>query len=506
MAMPSYVELVNVRIANPTIPPPVPIGSAAAGNATVAASVANQPAQVFQIPLGLQLGGNVQPPPAVQPPVPPPDPPVLVLSSGAFPAGVLPAGITPVIAPSLFAGPNAQLGAPGVPFELCFFNPATGQGDRVHLGPSTPMGCPGPSFTDTGTFAPTTGRAIRWIYVDSNTDIDFDPALAISPGAVNPQMAHVNGLFFGTATSPALAGTPLVLGGAATAGTLSFPAGAQVRSVHFVNAFFDRIITNPAFDPVVNAPVTMTAAFTAQAPTTSPANFLPGMQIVNETMSIQVTTPLGSGTLEMPMGVSTQVGQSIGQSAASPTDVRPERIFTDMITDSGAFTTGTGTGVTIDIIPGSTGGGNTWCEIIVYDYQGNQYRAKVKNWPPGGTCAGPLLGLGTDLAGSFTLINLCHTPAGKVANLFSGTPAVSCGGALFPAGGICPDAVTVWILTPPQLGAAPFFVTADAAGMHLYQVATGTFASLAGMTYEGIAIEYTAGGIVQVSGVNSITF
>jgi hypothetical protein len=329
--------------------------------------------------------------------------------------------------------------------------------------------------------------------------------LAISPGAVNPQMAHVNGLFFGTIGSPALGGAPIVVTGTATTGTLAFPANARVKSVHFVNAFLDRTVTDPLFDPVINAPVTMNAGFTAQNPALSQAGFLPGLQIVNEMMSIMVTTPMGPGTLEMPMALSTQVGQNLGTSAASATDVRPERIFTDMVSDAAAFTTGSGTGVTVDLLPGSTGGGNTWCEVIVYDYQGNQYRAKVKNWPPGGTCTGPLLGLGTDGAGSFTLINLCHNPGGLVANLFSATPAASCGGPLFPANGICPDAVTVWVFTPPQFGAPPFFVTADAAGMYLFQVPAGTLAAFIGLTFEAIGVEYTPGGIVQQSAVNSIT-
>ena len=108
--------------------------------------------------------------------------------------------------------------------------------------------------------------------------------------------------------------------------------------------------------------------------------------------------------------------------------------------------------------------------------------------------------------GSFTLINLCNNPNALVANLFSSTPAGSCGGPLFPSGGICPDGVTVWTLSPPQFGSQPFFVTADLAGMYLFQLGTGTLSALSGLTFEGIAIEYNSLGIVQQSGVNSITF
>jgi hypothetical protein len=505
--MPSYIELVNVKIANPTIPIPVPIGMLGA-NAIISAVVNNNPAQFFSIPAGLHLGGNVQPPPAAQPPTLPTDPPVLVIASAPFPPGVLPAGITPVLAPGLFSGPNAQLGAPGAAFEICFFNPATNMGDRIHLGPAFSTSCPGGPFTNTNTFTPTTGKAIRWIYVDSNTDIDFDPAFGVSPGAVNPQMAHVNGFFFGTLTSPALGGVPLALTGTTTAGVMGFPATARVKAVHFMNSFFNRQITNPAFDPVINAPVFMSANFTAQPPAAmSAANFLPGLQIANETMTITAPGALGPGLLDIPMGLSTQVGTGIGPSAASPTDIRPERIFTDMISDAAAFVSGSPSAVEVDVIPPSTGGGNTWCEIIVYDYQGNQYRAKVKNWPSNGQCAGPMLGLGTDGAGSATVIDLCFNQNAMVANVFSATPAMSCGGPLIPLNGICPDAVTAWVLTPPQLGAAPYFVNVDAGGVYLFQVPAGTLVGLIGVTFEGIAVEYTAqGAIIQQSLVNSITF
>jgi hypothetical protein len=93
-----------------------------------------------------------------------------------------------------------------------------------------------------------------------------------------------------------------------------------------------------------------------------------------------------------------------------------------------------------------------------------------------------------------------------VANIFSATDPATCGGPLLPPGGICPDATTSWILTPPQLGAAPFFVTTDSAGMYLFEVPTGTLSAFAGQTFWGLGIEYTLSGIVQQSSVNSITF
>jgi hypothetical protein len=504
--MPSYLELVNVQIANPVVPPNVPIGIPGTP-ATIAASVNNLPAIQVQLPF-LQLGGNLQPPPAAQPPFPPALPPALVVASGPFPPGVLPPGSIVVIAPALFSGPNAQLGAPFVPFDVCFVNPATGLHDRLQVGTGTAGACPGVAFNQTNTFAPATGKAIRWCYVDSNTDIDFDAGLGVSPGVSNPQMAHVNGFFFGLTFSPPLGGIPLVVSGPLTGGTLSFPPVlSRVKSVHFTNSFFTKNVTDPQFDPIINASVTMNASFIAQNPAISATLFLPGLQILNETMTITASTPAGTGTLDMPMNLSTQVAVNVGPSAGASTDIRPERIFTDNTTDAAAFVMGSPSGVMVDVIPPSTGGGNVWCEVIVYDYQGNQYRAKVKNWPPGGACGPPLLGLGTDSAGSCTLIDLCFTPGALIANLFSASPAATCGGPLFPAGGICPDPVTLFCLTPPQLGAPPFFATADAAGMYVFQIPTGTLMGLIGQTFEGIAIEYTLPGtIVQQSGVNTLTF
>jgi hypothetical protein len=506
--IPSYIELVNVQIANPVIPPPTQIGSSAAGNATLTARVSTGVALTFTIPLGFQLGGNVQPAPAHQPPSLPVDPPVLVIASGPFPPGVLPGGITPIQSPqtlAFFSGPNAQLGAPGVPFELCFNNTATGLSDRIHLGPQVGAACSAQPFNNTLTFQPTTGRAIRWTYVDSNTDIDFDPNFGRSPGSVNPQMTHVNGFFFGTPVSPALGGAPLTVQGSLTSGNLVGPLNAQVSGIHFVNSFLNRTITNPAFDAVINAQVSMVAGFVAQPPTINAPLFLPGLVILNESLTIFATTPAGSGFLSMPSNFSTQVGTSVGPSAASTTDIRPERIFSDLISDAAPFVNGSPTAAQIDVIPPSTGGGNQWCEIIVYDYQGNQYRAKVKNWPPGGACGGPLLGLGTDGAGSFTLIDLCFNPGSSIANLFSASPAATCGGPLFPPGGLCPDTFTAFCLTPPQLGTPPYFPIADSAGLYYFQVLSPTLAPFIGTVFEGIAIEYVLPGvIVQQSPVTAI--
>jgi hypothetical protein len=502
-SMPSYVELVNVQIANPVVPPPVPIGSPAAGPATLSASVNGQPFQTFAIPVGPVLGGNVQPLPSVQPAAPPAYPPVMLVASGPFPPGTVPPGVVVVLAPALFTGINSQLGAPGIPFELCFNN--------IHLGPATATNCAVAPFTNTNTFLPATGRAIRWCYVDSNTDLDFDAQLAISPGLVNPQMTHVNGFTFGTVTSSLPAGVPLTLTGGAMAGTLSFPATARVRAVNFQNGYLARSIANPAFDAIINAPVTMTAGFTAQSPAlTNQPFFLPGLSITGELLQIIVSSPLGTAFLNMPMNVSTQTGTNVVPSAAAPFDVRPERVFCDLTTAPVPFITGTiaaATAAERDVIPLSTGGGDVWCQAIVYDAGCNQYRAKGKNWAPGGACGGPMLALGTDAAGSGTLIDLCFAPGAMVANIFSAVNPSTCGGPLLPSGGICPDALTSMILTPPQLGSPPYFVTTDAAGIYLFQVPAPTLVGLIGQTFWGIAVEFTLPGtIVQQSVLTSLTF
>jgi hypothetical protein len=504
--MPSYIELVNVRIANPTANS-VQIGNAGA-QATIRANVGGNPPVTIQLPV-TTLGGNVQPLPATQPVPPPAAAPVMLIASAPFPSGVVIPPNVPVhvdTTNTLFTGPNLFLGAPGFSFDVCFQNPATGLSDRVNLGNPTAFGCTAIPFNNTSTFAPTTGRAIRWCYMDSNTDIDFDSSFQHSPGVVNHEMAHVNGFFFGTTTSPALGGVPLNHPSGATSGSMFFPANARVKSVNFFKPpFINRSITNPAFDAILNAQVFLNASFTAQpAATAGPPNFLPGLQITNELMTIIANA--GASVLQMPMNFSSLVGVNVGPSV-TPGEVRPERIFSDLVTDAGAVVSGVPTQAQIDVTPGSAGDGNTWCEIIVYDYNGNQYRAKVKNWPQGPICGGgPLLALGADGAGSCTVIDLCFSANSMVANVFSTLPSLGCGSPLLPPGGICPDAVTSWILTPPQFGTAPFFTTTDANGIYLFHAPTGTLAALIGTTFYGIAVEYTAtGAIVQQSPVNSVT-
>ena len=82
-----------------------------------------------------------------------------------------------------------------------------------------------------------------------------------------------------------------------------------------------------------------------------------------------------------------------------------------------------------------------------------------------------------------------------IANLFSASPVATCAGGLFPPfGGICPDAFTMWTLSPPQLGSLPFFPTADSAGLYYFHLPSNTLTALAGVRFEAIGIEYTLAG------------
>ena len=130
-------------------------------------------------------------------------------------------------------------------------------------------------------------------------------------------MAHVNGFFFGTTASPALAGTPLVPTGTPTAGTLTFPPTAHVKSVHFFKTSRRRgpqpdDHQSPVRSDHQRARDADRRTYTAQSPAISQPGFLPGLTILNEMMTITTSTAAGTGILNMPMNFSTQVGVQIG--------------------------------------------------------------------------------------------------------------------------------------------------------------------------------------------------
>lgn len=526
--MPTYIEIVNRQIANPVVPNPIQLTNALL-TINVSGSVAtfSIPATTLPpTPVPTSLGGNVQPSPANQPAVPPALPPVLVISSGAFPPGVLPTGARVLIDSNFFSGPRANLAQVGVPTEICLTIPAfvtplqPALADRLVIPPAVPVvACAGPAigggFNPTGTLVNTAGRVTRWTYIDSDTDIDFDGVFLPSPGAVNPEMSHVDGFLFGTAAIPGLPhpnpelGAPLLFSGA-VAGNLS-SSGAVVTGLKFHNANppYDRIIANPAFDRILGAPATITGSYTSAGSSfTTIPGYLSNLILAGTNVVVNVPPPSGgsSGVLIMNNGPSTLAGLGAEPVPLNPAQVRLRRIYTDGIADSGNSTAGDADGAAQDSLPGSTGGNNVWCEVIVYDAAGNSYKGKAKNWPSSGCGGGPKLALGTTPGtGDATLIDYCFNPSATVFNLFSQTPAALCGGPLLF--GICPDALTNWLLAPPlPLGSEPFNVVTDVDGVYGWSVPAPAMLAFVGMTFEAVGVEYNGGGVVQVSSTATITF
>ncbi|HYC76457.1 MAG TPA: hypothetical protein VEI02_02410 [Planctomycetota bacterium] len=530
-AMPSYIELVNRKIANPVYPAPVVLNGATITTTVNGASfTVTLPAQ----PPTLHVGGNVQPPPAPQPPPPTTGypGPVLLIAEFPFPASAsIPANVQVVIAPALFTGPQAAFCAPGASTEVCLAMPGapTVASDALVVPPLLGVvGCAPPSAFVFGTapgpglFANGSGHVSRWTYVDSNTNIDFDDGFLPSPGVVNPEMSHVDGFLFADAAPPGVPhpvpdlGAPLAFNTAGLPGTstYSFVAGAspRVSAVKFHNASppYDRLVTDPAFDRVLAGQASIGGAFTAS--TAAPFPGFPGY-LDNLTLlgnSLVITAPALSpggnpGVLVMNMGPSTLVAAVAQEHPAEPGDYRIAKTFTDGLTDSGSIGTGDLSDSQSDSLPGSTGGNNVWCEVIVYDAAGNSYKGKAKNWPPSG-CTGPRLAMGSSAGtGDGTVIDYCFNPGATVFNLLSGTPAVGCGGPLLV--GLCPDAWTTWLLTPLMpLGTPPFHITTDAAGVFGWTVPAPTLLALVGLSFEGVGIEYNGAGIVQISPVATVTF
>ncbi len=509
---PSYIELINLQAAaGSNVPAPVTV---APNTGTLIVRVGNATPTQLTFQQALVFGATPQDAPA--PPVAGPNPPShLLISDGPFPPGVLTTTLNWIVAPSLFSGASAQMGAAGVPFEICV-NGIGPHGDRVFfVAPSATANCPGASFAlrQPVPLSPQ-GVISRWTYIDSNTDWDFDTAFPPSPGRKNPEMAHANGFIFGDANQGSAPGAPLNFNTSSQLATQA--AGAIVRGVNFLHhpmgtgISINRTIVDPAFDPVVSAPLVVNFGFSAQAQQVAGVpNFLPGLQVLGSSASITVSPAPGQvGTLILPSGPSSFQGATLQPGAGG--HFRIERLYSDGTADSAPVGIGQISVAEADVIPASTGGGNIWCEVIVYDYAGNQYRAKVRNWPSGGGCGtppAPLLALGTDGFGTGTLVDMCFDGNAKVFNLFSLTPAGSCGGPLFPVpSGICFDGVTLLCITS-FVGIPPIDTVTDANGIYAWQSAPGQFTSLAGLTFEAIAVQYTlAPAIVQYSSTNTITF
>ena len=527
--MPTYIEIVNRQIANPVVPTPIQLTNALL-TINVSGSVATFliPATTLPPPVGVStsLGGNVQPLPANQPATPPLQPPVLIISSGPFPPGVLPLGARVLIDTNFFSGTRANFAQAGTPTEACLSIPAVAVppqpplADRLVIPPAIPtVACAGPAiggaFNPTGTLVNTAGRVSRWTYVDSDTDIDFDGVFATSPGAVNPEMSHVDGFLFGAASTPGLAhpnpelGAPLLFAGAVTGSISSNGAVVTGLKFHNANPPYDRIIANPAYDRVIGAPATITGTFTSAGSSfTTIPGYLSNLLPAGTNVIVNVPPPPGgsSGVLIMNNGPSTLAELGTEPVPLNTTQVRLRRIYTDGIADAGHSLFGDADGAAQDSLPGSTGGNNVWCEVIVYDAAGNSYKGKAKNWPSSGCGGGPKLALGTTPGtGDGTLIDYCFNPTATVYNVFSQTPAALCGGPLFF--GICPDALTNWLLAPPlPLGTEPFHVVTDVDGVYGWSVPAPLMIAFVGMTFEAVAIEYNGGGVVQVSSTATVTF
>jgi hypothetical protein len=531
--IPTYVEFVNLQIANPFLPVPMRF-SDGAGSATLTINVGGS---IASLTIGqnvggtgsptTSLGGNVQPPPAAQPAVPPAEPPVLLIASAPFPPGFLPAGAKVLVDATLFSGPRAAFAAAGVATEICLSIPALTSppqpplADRLAVPPAVPVVACAPAaiggaFLSTGTLVNTAGAVTRWMYVDSDTDLDFDGVFSPSPGAVNPEMSHVDGFLFAPPGPPGQvhpnpeSGAPLTLAGT-LAGTLS-SANATVSGIKFHNQNppYDRVIANPVFDRILGASATITGSFTSVGPSfTSLPGYLSGLTLAGTNVSVAIPPAAVGGTpgaLSMSNGPSTLVAAGAEPAPQSATQFRLRRIYTDFLADSGTTATGDADDAATDTLPGSTGGGNVWCEVIVYDAAGNRYKGKAKNWPSSGCTGGAKLALGTTPGtGEATLIDYCFNPSSTVYNLFSMTPAISCGGPLLF--GLCPDALTTWLLSPPlPLGSEPFHVVTDVDGVYGWSVPAPAMIAFVGMTFEGVGVEYNGGGVVQISSTAEVTF
>lgn len=518
--MPSFIELVNLEIANPVVPPIVPL---AGMNVTV---TVNGSTVTFPMPALIPgtpplppvpfvppvLGGNVQPPPAAQPVVPPVEPAVFLLAAFPFPPGVVPAGVQVFIAPFLFNGPLAAFASAGAATEVCIHVPSINHDDQLVVPPALPAApCQTllAPFTVTGALNNTSGKVVRWTYVDSETDIDFDGGFAISPGVVNPAMSHVDGFLFGPPGGGGAvdAGAPLVLAG--PIGAFSVPT-AVVTGIKFHNANppYDRVVTNPVFDRALGAPATITGNYVSVGPSfpTAP-NYFSGLILAGS--SVVITAPPGpgggsSGVLSMPNAGSSLVDLYTEPDPAVPGQVRIARVYTDGLGDSGTTGSGDASDAQRDTIPGSTGGGNVWCEVVIYDAAGNKYKGKAKNWPPSPGSATPRLSLGTSGSGDGLLVDDAFDPLTEIYNVFSMTPAATCGVPLLA--GLCPDALMLAMISPPYpLGVEPFHFLTDVDGVYAWSVAAPAMLAFAGITFEGIAVGFS-GGSFYISQPASVTF
>lgn len=375
------------------------------------------------------------------------------------------------------------------------------------------------------------GQVNRVLYVDSNTSYDFDPGAAGSPpsaptpGLLNADLDHINGFIFGASPTAAVGGEPIPPSNIPTPliGLAGMPAfvgginpgvavgnlGLSIRCTAVDTPNHPRFqrITDPDFDPVIFNPATPTisANVNISGQVFAQDALLGGMSLPGGQTFTMVKPPDGPGgqpgVLQIPMAPMTEARRIITQGQVNPGRPRIQRILTDFSsTDSGASGTGDLSKVQIDVLPGSTGGGDIWCDVIVYDENGFAYRAKVRNWPnqPAG-CTTPLLGMGSPSVGRLDLIALCYTPQPTNRELFILPTLNPAPGPFF---GITPDAVTLGFLLAP-LVTHPAHVQTTVDGIYAY---TLTSPGLSGILFTAVAVEFDpSAGFVSPSPVASIT-
>lgn len=420
-----------------------------------------------------------------------------------------------LVLPAFFAG-VPQLGAPGTPARLCIRSP---QGvspvlwDEVLIngnisGPCSPP--PGhPPFNPAP--APvngTLGHVNRALFTRSLTGYDYETVTGMpTPGVVNPPsiLDHINGFQVGQPGSTGVPLNPPTVTPAGVMGTADLTA-VPVRAVRVDHhPEHGPIINDPQYDPVLQAgAITIAnAGYNANDPTLAGITFPTGLN-----WDLVVSTPAGTGTLTIDMGPVTQAYAAPGLVPAPTSNgstLRVTRVLSDFQTDGTATASGNTTEAQNDVLPAATGGGDVWCEIIIYDTAGNAYKAKVRNWPPNPqNCAGtgtPTLGLGDPGGGALDVVAICYPPQAEIYIL--PTLAVSSPTGSGPLLGINPDALTFTFLSLP-LGTDPAHVNVDGDGIYLFQVPSGTLPT--GFSVDAVSFEVVPGvGIGGVSNVATIT-
>jgi hypothetical protein len=464
---------------------------------------------------------------------------VVVIAQAPIPNPTGPGQV--LVVPLAFQDP--LLFAPGTGARVCFGNPGPPASfDQVDFGltPSQQAAltsCTLPQWRGPALPNPY-GHANRVLYVDSDTFYDFDagdpagpgqPPSSPTPGSLNPDLDHVNGFLFrgpgpaqtgiplpGLAnplTAPSAASPPQIVSGSTPVVGSIAVSNAPCRGVSVPNhPRFPNGIFDPLFDPVIfnpaapnNAMLAMTGQVFGSDPLFSQMN-LPGL-------SWDLTVPPGPltgpspGVLTIDMIAMTEVpGLTVITAATGPSLAgrpRIQRVLTDHSSvDSGAQGSGSLSKVQLDALPGSTGGGDVWCEVIYYDDAGYAYAGKVRNWPSGGSgCTTPLLAMGSNAPGNIDLIAFCFPPSAEIFILPSQQITSPTGSG--PMLGLLPDNLTLSFLASP-LGADPAHVLCTPDGLYFFGV---TSPVLSGLSFDALAIEYSpsSGFVLPASPVSTVS-